>query len=163
MTGNFAQTLTGSRTITDVNIREVFNKIEDDFWAIRTRGFTSINFDWLEKNFEDILYVALKRELKVAELQFNADGKKWIVRYEIDETGSIQRDQDSGGIRFRSVPSGATMNTVILRHTKTTETNDYLSKRGWGNNGTLYGEDGEEDRTFSSKGYGATRKLSGQW
>lgn len=163
MAGYFTQTLTGTRTITDANIREVFNKIEDDFWAIRTRGFTSIDFAWLEKTFEDILYVALKRELEVAELQFTADGEKWVVRYEIDETGSIQRDQDSGGIRFRSVPAHAAMNTVIRRHKKTKETNDYLSKRGWGSNGTFYGEDGDEDRVFSSESYGATRKLTGRW
>lgn len=163
MKGYFAQTLTGSRTITDVNIREVFNKIEDDFWAIRSRGFTEIDYENLRSWFEDILYVALKRELEIAELQFYANGQRWIVRYEIDESGSIQRDNQSGGIRFFSVPSSATFNVVIRRNKKTTETNDYLSKRGWGSNGTFYGEDGVEDRVFSSEGYGATRKLKGQW
>ena len=163
MSNNFTKVLSGTRSVTDANIRKVFNKVEDDFWAIRTRGFTSIDFDWLKSTFEDILYVAMKRELKIAELQFKTDGDRWIVRYEIDDTGSVYRDQESGGVRFRSVPDNAKMNVVIRRNKKTQETNDYLSGRGWGNNGVLHGKNGKEDRAFSSEGYSATRKLSGKW
>ena len=163
MLNNSTNTQAGTRSASDVNIREVFDKIEDDFWAIKTRNFTNIDFDWLGKVFEDIKYVALKKELEIAELQFSANSDDWIVRYEIDDNGGIQRDQDSGGVRFASVPIAAILNIVIRRKMRTQETNDYLNKRGWGGNATLKGAEGQEDRAFSSEGYGASRKLTGKW
>ncbi|MEQ9100598.1 MAG: hypothetical protein RIF36_07765 [Imperialibacter sp.] len=163
MTAYSTNSLSGTRSATDANIRDVFKKIEDDFWAIRTRGFSSIDLNWLKSTFEDIQYIALKRELEIAELQFTSGNEKWIVRYEIDDIGSIQRDNESGGIRFMSVAANANINIVIRRTKKTQETNDYLSTRGWGNNGSLQGENGEEDRAFSTGNYSATRKLTGKW
>jgi len=159
----FSNTYSGTQIITKSNIQNVFYKIEDDFWAIRTRGFKNIDFDWLKKVFEDIEHVALQEELSIAELQFKINGDQWIVRYELDDMGNIHQDNDSGGIRYSSIPSDAQLNVTIKRKNKTEATDNYLRNRGWGNNGVLQGDDGLNDRSYSDGGVGVTRKLKGKW
>ncbi len=154
-------TRTGTSTFTDARARYVMDKIEDDFWAIRSRQFTNVDLNWLGRACEDIRYVAEKNQLAIAEVQFFSGDRKWIIRYELNNEGKIARDEESGCLKLFDIAKDATAKVVIDRKIITEATDKYLEKRGWGNNGVFHGEDGNEDRAFSKEGYGATRKLTG--
>lgn len=148
-------------TFTEARARYVMGKIFDDFNGLLFREFVHPPAARLKAWRDDVQYVMERDALYSFELQFQYGSQNWVARYEVDKYGGISRDDDSGGLDFYSIPSGATVSIVLDYDTRKNLITDYLALRGWGNNGQFKGESGTIDRSFSKEGFGVNRKLTG--
>jgi len=157
-------TYTSSRTdtFTEASARYVLGKIFDDFNGVIFRGF-STDSETIRDWRDDVAFVMMHDALYHFELQFKYNSQKWAVRYEVDKYGGISRDDDSGGVDFYSIPSGATVH-IVMKNDKSNETvNNYLARRGWTSGGGFIAVDGVGDKAYSRNGYGVNRKMYGDF
>jgi hypothetical protein len=158
------QTYTSTRTdtFTEASARYVLGKIFDDFNGIMFRGFKTES-ETIKNWRDDAAFVMMHKDLNHFELQFTVGSKKWAIRYEIDSSGYISRDEESGGIDFYCIPATAHVGIVMNRKKNNATVNEYLKKRGWTSGGDFIAEDGISDRSYSRNGFGVNRKLQGEF
>lgn len=161
----YTETFSSSRTDSFSNSRAkyVLGKVYDDFNGIIFRGFINVNDDNVISWRDDIAFVVSKDAMYHFELQFKYDGEEWVVSYEVDKYGGITRDDDSGGLDFYSIPSGASFGVVISYDTSNEEVNEYLKNKGWGTGGKFQAAGSSTSRSYSKDGFGMNRKLKGNW
>jgi hypothetical protein len=124
------------------------------------RGFTSISSNNLKEWRDDIQFVMEKNALTCFEIQFRLLGKEWAVRYEV-VSGTISRDDESGGLDFYNIPANASLSLVVTRDTTNKDVNDYVERRGWGSDGKFIAEGANNDKSYSKDGFGVNRKILG--
>lgn len=155
-------TSTQTDTFTEASARYVLGKIFDDFNGIMFRGFKTES-ETIRSWRDDVAFVMMHKDLNYFELQFADGSKKWAIRYEVDSSGYISRDEESGGIDFYCIPATAQVGIVINRKKKSATVDEYLNKRGWTSGGVFIAAHGISDRTYSRNGFGVNRKLHGEF
>jgi hypothetical protein len=153
--------LSQSSTYTEGRARYVMGKLFDDFNNILFRGFENNSTEQIKGWRNDVQYVMENDALCHFELQFASANRTWTVRYDVDKSGGISRDDDSGSIDFYSIPSSAKANIVLDYDRKNKDVTAYLESRGWKDGGAFNGENGNLDRAYSKEGFGVNRKLTG--
>lgn len=156
-------TLSRTDTFTESRARYVMGKIFDDFNSILFRGFTKNTTEQLKGWRDDVHFIMEQNALHHFELQFSYGSQEWIVRYDVDKSGGISRDDDSGGIDFYCIPTASVINIVVRRDPKNSKVTEYLEGRGWTTGGNFKGETGISDRAYSKEGFGVNRKLVGNF
>ncbi len=152
-----------SDTFTEARARYVLGKIFDVFNGIIFRGFKTVSKSEIIGWRDDIQFIMERDSLYHFEIQFNSNGNKWVVRYEVDKYGNISRDDDSGGIDFYNVPASAKIHIVVSKDNGDQEVTDYLAKRGWGSGGEFIAANADTNRSYSKDGYGVNQKLLGDF
>lgn len=157
------QTQTG--TYTEARARQVIGKVYEDFLGMLSANL--LEKAEVDRWRTDLLYIANQESLNYFEIQFTKpDRTKVGLRYELDDSGNIFLDDDSGGIDYYDLPKGTTASILVqLRDTadKYREVvRELTQNRGWGNGVALEGGS-TYDRAYSSSGYGLNRNRIGQW
>ena len=149
-----------SDAFTEARARYVLGKIFDTFNNIIFRGFTTITTDNLKQWRDDIQFIMEKNALVAFEIQFRTTEKKWVVRYEV-VSGTVSRDDESGGIDFYNIPADASLSCVIERDHNNEEVNNYVERRNFGKNGEFIAESAAIYKSHSKDGFGVNLKILG--
>jgi len=157
------QTQTG--TYTEARARQVIGKVYEDFLGMLSANL--IEKSEADRWRTDLLYIASQEALSFFEIQFiKPDGTQVGLRYELDDSGNIYLNDDSGGIDYYDLPKGTRASIFVeLRDTayKYQEVlRELIQNRGWGSGAALEGSS-TFDRAYSSSGYGLNRNRIGQW
>lgn len=157
------QTRTG--TYTEARARQVIGKVYEDFLGMLSANL--IEKPVADRWRTDLLYIASQEALSFFEIQFTKPDNTTVgLRYELDDSGNIFLDDDSGGIDYYDLPKGTTASILVRLRDSANRYREVMSEltlnRGWGSGvaldgGTTY------DRAYSSSGYGFNRNRIGQW
>lgn len=159
-------TNSSSNTYSESRARYVMGKIFDDFHNIAYREFVQFEKDPKELQGwkEDIYYLMTNEVLNSFQIQFIGNGtKEWAVEFEIKADGSIQTDNESGGINYREIPDDVNVKIIANWKRDKSYVEDEMKKRGWGGSGSYIGGDLKEDGAYSKGGFGATKGRRGSW
>ncbi len=158
-------TASATTTCTEARVRAVLAKVLDDFIALVSRRFLSV--DRATAWCGDLVKVLTFEAVEFFELQFTLPGgSKQGVRYSISDDGMLMEDRASGGIDYYSLPDG-TASTLLVQLRSGVSGRDraiaYLQGRGWSFNGTALSGTLMRDRAYSRQGYGVVRSRIGAW
>lgn len=159
-------TNSATNTYSESRARYVMGKIFDDFHQISFRGFDQFksNSNQLKKWKEDIYFLMTNQVLNSFQIQFStSDSREWAVEFEIKADGTIQSDDESGGISYWEIPENATIRIVASWNRNKKHVEDEMNRRNWGEGGAYVGGDLIKDGAYSKSGYGTTKGRRGSW
>jgi hypothetical protein len=165
MASSYTVTATRTNTFTEARVRHVMAKVLDDLVMVAACEFASI--ERVTKWSEEVSMVLLLEAAELFQIKFaRPDGEPAAITYAVSDDGSLSEDGESGGVNYYALPAG-TEASIVLRlrdgAKKRQEAVDYLKRRGWTFNGAVLEDAGEQDRAYSSSGYGLTRRKVGKW
>lgn len=155
-----------TNTYSESRARDVMGKIFDDFHHICYRGFDQFNenSDQLQKWKKDIYFLMTNQVLISFQIQFTGtNSKEWAVEFEIKADGSIQRDNESGGINYWEIPSEVKIDVIVKWKKGKHSVDEEMINRGWITGGNYIEGDLIDDGAYSKGGYGATKGRRGSW
>jgi hypothetical protein len=140
-------------------------KIFDDFHDIAYRGFEQLEGNnRLQKWKEDIFFLMTNQVLKSFQIQFKGSGsKEWAVEFEIKADGSVQSDNESGGINYWEIPNDAIVDLLVKWEKGKKIVDDEMESRGWITRGSYIEGSLLDNGSYSKSGYGATKGRRGSW
>jgi len=121
-----------------------------------------ITIETAKKWMDDLLYLLNARVLNYFELQFFSPTNLRIggYKYTLSEDGSLHENSQSGGIDPYDLLRGAGVKLFAdIDYSKKNipEVLQYLTKQGWGTNGTSLCGQAVFERAYSKDGYGIKR------
>ncbi|WP_452230021.1 HORMA-1 domain-containing protein [Lacinutrix sp. MEBiC02404] len=154
-----------SSTYTEARARYVMGKVQEDLLGLMSRGL--INLDRVNSIKKDVLYLLNKEALKYFQLQFKTPEGNEVggLHYEVQSSGQIHSDEDSGRINYWLLSSDTKVN-LLVQLNRSSENIDEVDKQleewGWGNGSALTGTR-EVLKSYSKDGYGLNQSKIGTW
>jgi len=135
--------------ILNITLADVISKSEADSWR------------------DSLLYLANNQAINHFEFQFYRSDGTAIggLRYDLDSSGNIYSDEDSGELDFWGLPEGTYAKLLVdldYSSSKIEEVNKQLEDWGWGTGESLSG-DMQYLKSYSKEGYGLKQNKIGEW
>lgn len=152
-------------TYTEARARYVMGKVKDDLYGLMNRSL--ITQKRVDTIYNSLLYLLNHEVLHFFELQFKKGNGHPIggLRYEVNTSGTIYSDKESGAIDYWSLPDNTRVDLLVdldQGAKNYQQVMDQLSQWGWGTGRSLEGKE-EHLKNYSKDGYGLSQKIIGDW
>jgi hypothetical protein len=160
-----SQIVTRSETNTHTESRASYisDKVAADIFGLVSRGILEKEsaIEWM-----DIVDICLRKNgLEKFQLKISRPGgEEAAVTYQVDSTGTISFDENSGGLDWYEFEINSSVSIVIRRNSNginDSDINQLLQKYGWTTGASFIEGNEYKDKSYSKDGFGVNRSRIG--